>query len=763
MDGTKPAEKPRSAQRGARIVLAVALLALVLFGLSRGRPVGDVFFTGLDDSAQTALAHSLEAGAPLLYRDEAFAAVPPEVRPDLLYRPGLPRKTRDLAHQLDPATCEARPFFQPFLPWQRAHLPQLPFALAVLAFFVPAVLSGFSAGWPRPNLGALVQTILLAVSAVFLVPWIPFFAFGPYAEGPATLLAACALVWSFASGGTHPWTGAVPGVLLGLAATFHPTLALYAVPIGLFAVMRAGRWRHTLALALGAAAGLAPLVLSTLFVCAPYGTFLHPAALRRMIGQSADVRALAVALALAVPSGLLLVALAHAPRLRAAAAHPRVRAAVAAAAGAAILFTAAAAWLHPAAHRALLRDADGIVRALPAIAAAVAMALWSRRPSTCALLAGCALAALPFFVIQGQEVHVGLWSLRRSLPPFALFPLAACVGAFEISPEEEASGAVFVRRAWTRRGWVLLCFACAVAQGIRIPPVGLAGGEAGADAIVRQVSSRLQPDGLYLFDRFPDASPFASRPGLAVFGLNGHAANTLAHDRVVRWLGDECAKRPVRVVSPCRDLREEPAPSRPSTVLESGIALESDEAAAVRGRTRRLVGKTFGTSVVEERPLAFRFFRVRPAERGDSTEILFTHSPFGLSGAWDASRHGKDGRWARVGSGFWGPVPEPGGAVELEFETAWTPPPGTDWPVQKLLVIPPWKAEPAVLDVRADAGRHVLRATVTRPAGDTADIPPSALWRFSTTRVYDPAAYGIKGYPPDLAVPVYRLRAAPVP
>ena len=231
------------------------------------RPPGEVLFTGLDDSAQSMLARSIERGAPLVYRDDAFAAVPPEVRPALLYRPGLPRKTRDLAHQLDPATLAVRPFFQPFLPWQRAHAPLLPLALG---FAVVLILSFYAiAGtyWSRMTLFAFLQMVAFVVAAVFLVPWAPRFGLGPFAEGPATILAAFALALAFVAGGSAP-AGAAIGLCLGLAATFHPTLAMFAVPIALFAILRRGAWRHTLALVLGALAGLAPLVWSTLCVSA---------------------------------------------------------------------------------------------------------------------------------------------------------------------------------------------------------------------------------------------------------------------------------------------------------------------------------------------------------------------------------------------------------------------------------------------------------------------------------------------------------------
>ena len=79
--------------------------------------------------------------------------------------------------------------------------------------------------------------------------------------------------------------------------------------------------------------------------------------------------------------------------------------------------------------------------------------------------------------------------------------------------------------------------------------------------------------------------------------------------------------------------------------------------------------------------------------------------------------------------------------------------------MQTVRLIPPWTAEPVELPVRAEAGRHVLRATVRRPADDAANIPPSALWRVSTDRPYDPAAFGVRGYPPDLVATFFRLSA----
>jgi len=713
------------------------------------RPPGEVLFTGLDDSAQSMLARSIERGAPLVYRDAAFAAVPPEVRPSLLYRPGLPRKTRDLAHQLDPAKCMARPFFQPFLPWQRAHAPLLPLALG---FAVVLILSFYAiAGtyWRQLGIFALLQMIAIVAAAVFLVPWVPRFGLGPFAEGPATILAAFALALAFVAGGSAA-AGAAIGLCLGLAATFHPTLAMFAVPIALFAILRRGAWRHTLALVLGALAGLAPLVWSTLCVTAPYGNFLDPATLRAMIAGSPDIRALAVALAAALPVGLAGLALAHAPRLRAAMERRGARTAVAAACGAAVALAVAAALLNPAARRALSRDLDGIVCALPPLAAAVWMTLRSRRPATCALLAGCAFASLPFLVIQGQEVHVGIWSLRRSLPPFALLTLAAFFGALEPAPEESEVTAG-TRGLWWRRGqgrlrWTLLLLVCSVAAGVRTDLATLGGGEVGARELARTVESRMDaaPGALFLFDYFSQGAPFTSLPGRAAFGLNDGVAKSLGHAPVVKWLRDECEKRPVYVVA-CSHVE--------APILDDGIALVP-EGDPVEGTVSRVDGKTFRTAQAVSRDLVFAFLRVRPATPGDTTMVLPGHSPFGLApDAWDEPRRGKEGRWACDGAAFYAPVPAPGEAVEVSLDASWWTRDGAAAPAQRIRLDPPFPGESseAVLEPSPDFRTAVLR--VTRAAEDAEPRSATGLYRLHAAERYDE-----KGFPPALAARIRAIR-----
>ena len=743
------------------LLLVVAALAMTAF-LPRLFPSerwnGTVYFTGLDDSAQCALARSFEKGSPPIFHDEAFADVPPDVRPALLYRPAA-RKTRDLAHQVDPRTFIARPFFQPFLPWLRARtpgLPGLPVLIAIITALMVTVFTLLGTGYRQLTLPATAQALCLLVGGTCLIPWLVLFPLGPYAEGPATLFAMLALAWAFACGRTRAFSGAIEGFFLGLSVTFHPILAAYAIPIALFSILRRGSWRHTLALVLGAAVGFAPLVFSTRCVTAPYGNFLNPASFRKMLRGSADIRALALALAAALPFGAAALALSHAPRLRAAFQRPRARVAVAAASALAVVLALAAAWLHPAARRALATDSGDIALAIPHLAAAIALAIAWRRPATCALLAGCALAALPFFIIQGQEVHVGLWSFRRVLPPFAILPLAALLGAFETDAEEAANPARFRRRAVIRRWWAWLLLPIAALQPFRMK-VPVLGGEIGAAALVDAVEARLQPGSLYLFERIPETAPFAGFPHRAVFGLNDRLSNALGHGAVVRWLRDEAARRPVYVVA----LRNVAAP-----IPDDGIVLVP-EGEPVSGTLRRTYGKTFREARETTTTRVFTFLRVWPADAPEARAALAAGvalapgaaSPFGLApGAWDVPRRGRDGRWASDGAAFWAPVPAPGETVRLRLEAVWWTRDGTNAPSQTLRLEPPFPGTCTAATLAPSAEPQEIVLDVTRDAADPAASSTASpgLYRLRGDKTYDE-----RGFPPALVAEIRSLQSTP--
>ena len=743
---------PRSGRRrrGAAFLAVIFAVAVALFAPTRG----DVFFTGLDDSAQCALARSLRRGAPLVARDDALAGVPQDALPLVLYRPHTARKSRDLAHQVDLGDFSSRPFFQPFLPLQRAFLPGLPWLLAFACLAL--CFRHFTVEGALPRLAAALATVGVALVS----PWPARFCFSPYSEGPATLFAALALCLSFSR---RRRASFAVGLCLGLSVTFHPTLSACALPIGAFAILRSGRARGVIALAVGSVAGLAPLVWSTKCVTAPYGDFLNPETLRSMIAASADIRSLAVALAAALPVAAVLVAAACAAPLRAFAARPAVQNAVTAICSVAALCAVAAALRLQPMRQAFLCDVSGAGVCFAGVAALCAAAFARRRAATSFLVAALVASALPFLAVQGNERFVGLWSLRRSLPFMALVPLASALAA---------SDGARRRRFGPCAALAASCL-CAMVQVVRSPMAYDGGAERGAGALVRRLEGRLRPGALYLFARLGEACPVAGAPGREVFGINDGTSNDLAHEPLSRWLLREARRRPAYVVA----LDEIDCP-----IIDGGIVLvpEGDN---VRGEIRRVFGKDLGrrmATLLSSR--TFTFLRVLPADSPDGAAALMAGSalrpdsalPFGLGpGAWDVPRHGKTGRWACDGAAFWGPVPAPGETIDVDFAASWWTRDGTNAPSQSLRLELPFAGEcsEAVLEPRPET-RHgrwrVTRSPDHSVAGATSGdaksdnsqsadgagpAPATAIYRIRASERYDE-----NGFPPALAARVEEIR-----
>ena len=761
--------------RRAWLPAAAAVVSLAVFAAT-GRPWGEVLFTGLDDSAQSILARAFKGeGAALAFRDDAFAAVPGDARADLLYRPGG-RLTRDLAHQVDPVTFEARPFFQPFLPLQRAFLPRLPFVLAL------AVIGAVAAGPGRvllPRLTAnggkssgrsfaeAATSALAVAAAAALTPWhSPVYLAGPFAEGPATLFAALAMALAFAPGGGAA-RGFGVGLPLGLAVSFHPTLSAFAVPIAAFSVMRSGRMRNAAGFAAGAVAGLAPMVWSTLCLTAPYGNFFSLPVLRRMIAESRDIAALAVALAVAVPVGVAFAAAALSPCVRRFFERPRVRVAVAAASAAAVAGAAAAVCAIPAAAAGFGRSAGALAWSAPFFVAATVAALAKRRGAACALLAACAWAAVPFFAVQGQEKFVGLWSLRRSLPPVVLCSVAAACAALE--GEAAAPERAGVR--WRAGALVALAVLCAVLQTTLgrgrlafVPPRG----DSEFFGALLAKSGLEAPEGggrpLLLFDSFRLGAPFAAgKTRGSAFCLADAVSRRSDPSAVARWLAGEARSgRPV-YVAVSREIAD--------PVLEEGFSLVPD-GEAVRGVPTRTDGKSWGAAARVPRETTVAFLRVEPFSGGGAASARpprrhaldfssYDAFPFGLRGGWAPPRRGKPGRWAARGAGFVAPVPPPGGETEIEITAAWTPPEPGARP-QTLRLVPPFPAEGG-LEATLAPGRRpsVLRFRVRR-AADPAGAPApagadaaSGVWKIESGLAFD-----APGFPPRLAAQVFRIESS---
>lgn len=758
---TMPDSLPLRCTRRRRASAAVAAIALCAAVAVFAPTRGDVFFTGLDDSAQCALVRGLAHGLPLRFADSSFAAVPAAARSVVTYRPAAARKTRDLAHQIDARTFSARPFFQPFLPLVRAFLPGLPLLPALAVFFlVGRAAHGALGGRLGSRVGRtcrLAGAAVVAAGLFTLTPWPARFCLSPYSEGAGTLFAALALALSSHAPerGRFAAAGAAEGVCLGLSVCFHPILSVFALPIGAFAVMRAGSVRHAAALAFGAAAGFAPLVWSTKRVTAPYGDFFSVSTLRAMIDASPDIRALAIALGVAAPVAAALLASALSGRVRSFFARPPVRLAASAACAVWAVAAVAAACLLSSTAKAITHDADAMLLALPAVVALCAAAFSRPRPASWFAIASLITAAIPCLVVQGNEVHVGIWSLRRSLPFATLVPLAAFFAAAEGEGSRERLGPPGGARSVCTAFAVLVV--CATVQIWRMPMAYGGGGEVGAARLAAQVEDRLRPGALYLFARIGEAAPFAAAPGRDVFGLNDRASNALGHGPVAAWLRDEARRRPVYAVALC----DVAAP-----IVDDGIVLVPD-GDAVAGEVSRVDGKCFSRLSTARTERVFRFLRVLPTDSPEGAAALRGGAalrpseplPFGMApGGWDVPRHGKAGRWASDGAAFWGPVPEPGETLDIDFAASWWTRDGAGAPAQTLrLELPfPGESTEAVLVPRPEVQGG--RWSVTRAAAVASDgkLPSTALYRIRASERYDE-----RGFPPALAACVSEFQFTP--
>ncbi|MBQ7667027.1 MAG: hypothetical protein IJS46_03430, partial [Kiritimatiellae bacterium] len=541
-------------RKNPKLLFAVFAAALAAAAMMPVQPCGETLFTGLDDSAQSILAKSICGGGSLVFKDSAFAAVPDGARRDLLYRPLAARKTRDLAHQIDAKSFTARPFFQPFFPLQRALLPGLPLILALATLYLLHSLAA-PVGDNRPGPAARIAFACATVFALaFPTPWhSPHYLLGSYAEGPATLFAALAMALAFAPGGGAR-RGFAVGFALGASVAFHQTLAAYAIPIAAFSTMRSGRPRHFAALLAGLALPTAALVWSTLNIAAPYGNFLSRSTLRSMIAHSPDIAALARALAAAALPALVLAVCALSPRVRRFFASSRISTASTAVCAAATFAAIAVVLSLPNCRKGFTCDCGSIALAAPAMALSFAAAIARRRGAACALIAMCAWASVPFFAVQGNETHVGLWSMRRALTPVVLSSIALFGASLERSGGFPAKCRFAVPKRWRVCivGAWCLCGACSVAAtGARLAFVPRTGDKSLFKKIAAKIDCIRTESGaepLVLFDSFRFGAPFAATMGGNAFCISDLVSRTADTSEISKWMLAEALRgRPVFV------------------------------------------------------------------------------------------------------------------------------------------------------------------------------------------------------------------------
>jgi hypothetical protein len=102
-----------------------------------------------------------------------------------------------------------------------------------------------------------------------------------------------------------------------------------------------------------------------------------------------------------------------------------------------------------------------------------------------------------------------------------------------------------------------------------------------------------------------------------------------------------------------------------------------------------------------------------------------------------------------------GPVPEPGGEVEVQITAGSYRKDGRD--TQHVIIVPPWEGEPLRLVVPPELAE--LRGTLVRPAaGERESLGVTGEYGIRSAYPYDPSDAGIRGYAPDLGALIHRIR-----
>lgn len=704
---------------------AALLLSLLVFGLFAAFS-HEYQYELLDPSCYRQMAKSFATGSELCPIHDSLGRIPESLRSSFFLRPNhfttdafFRFSSPDLALAASASSPEAFrtiPCFLPMLPLAASALgpfydafPPLMGALWFLALLSvalawhpssPSPLSTPSTPSPRTRIAYAVFLFL----ATFFPAW--FFR-GFYADAIGGTLISIALLALLAP--AFPGQFALAGFSLAFSVSFHFTMALYVLPVALYAIVREGSWRKTCSLALAALAGCALVVLELVVAGSPYSSgglsgFLHAARHIPVIGA---LLVLCVGLLIAA-SGILVAA--HQPRIRAwfqaRPTHfhgiPLVLVATAA-----VLLVSFAPVPQLTLGRACLH---------PAMVAAffllVLLSLWpllqnrTHGRSERFLLLLIAITALFSVYLKGAEKLIkveGIWGYRRIFPVVILL-LPLCLHG------------LLLRRPSRLR--LLLLAVTFLAPLAASPRLWIGVHEKGADATAHATLSALGSPDFVLYDNRERMALLAADPSRAAFSLD--PTDLHGHwDSCSEWLLSE-ARRGSNVVlmtsfAPC--------------TLEDGVRLVPTEAQPAAIDLPILYTKRLYPVVTKRKQAQDVFLAVQPLPDplppAFGQHKRFDGSPFGLRGPWRLANRG--GAWSsESGCGIIGPVPRPDKPIAIRAEVGWFPPP--DGPAATTLRLLPPLASAKPLEIAVTEPRQTVQVEVPFSGDPQSTLPLTGLW-----------------------------------
>ena len=704
-------------------MLAVSVVAFFLFA-SRHHENRYEF---LDPSCYRAMARAFTEGSELHPIRDSLASVPPEFRRDFWVRPDLPSldgafrfidpKRALSADASDPEAFRTRPCF----------LPALPLAASVFGRFYDAFVPLVGSLWllslllfalspdpedcdSAPSSRRRFLTALVLFFATFFPSW---FLRGLHSDVVASVLVSLGLLVAL----SKPWRGqyALVGLSLGLSLAYHFTMALYAIPVAAYAILRSGKIRQTLALVLGTLPGIALVVFELHVAGNPYFQGTGFSDLVAAAEKVPVIRMLLVLVAVLGIASLALLACAHTPVVRRWFTSPRISN---------VLLLIFAAGMVPACALPFFGDRIGVPELAAGIQSVhpVFLALWgllafaslfpffatsaSYRAERAAVFL-VALVALYGVYLKGAEVPVGVWSYRRLFPAVALL-LPLCL-----------RGALL---GWSRHPIALPIPALCLASIFLAPLLWVGVHDAGSDALSRCMASHLAHPDRLIFDYRERTTVFRQGTDYPVFGLPRRNAQGL-WDRCAEWAlsGVETGQTVSLVTSyaPC--------------TLETGVSLQSEEVfrrreepvdnSVCRIKTKRLFPCAFEYKSIQDTVLW-----AEPAVPGECHQYKeFDGGPFGIRGPWERHRRGR-GYWSNPGCAIVGPVPKPGHSVLVKIEFGLATEPELEENPAIRLIPPSESASAQTIQLPPTNGDRIVSLRFDFEGIPDADLPATGLW-----------------------------------
>lgn len=666
-------------------------------------------YSGLDNQIYPIIEKAFRHGVQAVHRDTFFASIPQEVSDAFL----CPRKNSSQSH--DMAFKFARDGFS--RPWYMV--------------MYPLVASRFPDGLFVPLLGA-VWTMLLFLGccrgrgaagiSVFLLCFFatayPLWLFrDECAEVAGAALIASVILSHSTRPLNRPLEFAIAAFLVGLSTAFHKSILLLALPMAFLLFVEGKTRRNRLAVAIAFVAGLLVLVLETRYVGDPHDNWTQVLPTTPQASSRGAKLMRGYLLRYVLPKSGTNFA----------------------------YFTRA---LQPT------LDSLGITALLLFFSGCIAVfrdkrSNWARK-------------ILPFVLLWplfssigrlGRDATVGriagVWDFRRIFPCVLVYlslfatPLSDLVACL-LEREWPWPKITFRKRtALVVVAAAFLGIACIMRNPVAYFAVDGKGSREIADEI-RAELGKLEPD-LVVFDFFRHHLPFAYDGNFKVLGISKRSPEKW--EAVEKWLADVAQTQRVVLVSSWTP------PSGEKDLLFDHVRTIDRDYESVKS-------KRFMDAVIDKNNIRNTILLARPRnQEADSPRnqefpftLTFDGSPLGLRGSWGPMK--RHSTWSLPMSGFIAPFPRTGHPLDVIAVTTWEPPAGAPTNREVCIEGPGFQTTFTVGDGQT-TNTFVLASDIPSDSWEIGE------YQISTSFLFDPTQYGIRGYPKDLGVKFHSITLKP--